>query len=331
MIRPDKNVLLSITITVSEHQTSRIMEVEKMSGIYAARSLVVYRVWFNLLRDTKKTIDPTDLDGNDILDLFDEFCTTNVCPSQIETSERFIRFESCDRHQNHILVKFDSGRAGLHVSVLDTNTMQESGISYGEDMAGMVGSRMLLRRTRGLGYALVCIESVPNGGGVTAPLTMFRKFVRTRNLGVTMRFEHVQETEAIKAFSGIEEIELKRYARPDDVSNPTVINAGPITHRIGHKSRRLMPLELMKEFLLDRRAVAEYVGVEAEYSGREELYVTLRKIGGGSRKFMMGKDLAIPVREVLNESGVQPLSDNEFVAHAIDSCQRLEDTLDRII
>ena len=302
-----------------------------MAEIYAARSMVVYRIWFNALRDSKKIIDASDLHGYDVIDLFKEFCDCNRNPSQIAHSERFISLESCSRHDELALAKVESGRAGLHVSVLDTKTMSGSGISYDEDMAGMVESRLLLRRTLGIGYALACIESVPNGGGVTAPLTMIRNFVSGKRRGVTMHYEHVQESEAISAFQGIEEIELRRYGRPDDIGDPTVVNAGPISHRIGHKARLLMPLNLFKGFLQDRRSVAEYVGVEVEYGGREELYVTLRKAGGGSRKFMMGKDLAIPVREVLNESGQRPLSDNEFVSRAVESCERIESTLDRLV
>lgn len=301
-----------------------------MAEIYASRSMVVYRVWFNALRDANKVVDAADLSGQDVLELFREFCTISCIPSQIDGSERFIRLGACELRRDLALTRFESGRAGLHVSVLDTNTMSESGISYDEDMAGMVESRMLLRRTPGIGYALACIESVPNGGGVTSPLTMFRRFVSSKKLGVTMRYEHVQETEAIKAFKGIEEIELRRYARPDDVGDPTVVNAGSISYRIGHKPRYLMPLVLLEDFLRDRTAVAEYVGVEAEYDGREELYVTLRQSGGGSRKFVVGKELAIPVREVLNESGRRPLTDEEFVDRAVESCERLEDTLDKI-
>lgn len=302
-----------------------------MAEIYAARSMVVYRVWFNALRDAEKIMETSDLSGTDVLDLFEEFCSANAAPSQIDGSERFIRFGSCERRRDSDLAKFESGRAGLHVLVLDTNTMSESGMSYDEDMAGMVESRMLLRRTVGIGYALACVESVPNGGGVTSPLTMFRRFVSSKRLGVTMHYEHVQETEAIRAFRGIEEIELRRYSRPDDVSDQTVVNVGFVSHQIRHKSRLLMPLELMRGFLQDRRSVAEYVGVEAEYDGREELFVTLRKSDGGSRKFTMGKDLAIPVREVLNESGERPLTDDEFASRAAESCGRLEDTLDRIL
>ncbi len=302
-----------------------------MAEIYASRSMVVYRVWFNALRDADKVVDAADLSGQDVLDLFQEFCAASCAPSQINDSERFIRLGSCERRRDLVLTRFESGRAGLHVSVLDTNTMSESGISYDEDMAGMVESRMLLRRTPGIGYALACIESVPNGGGVTSPLTMFRRFVSSKKLGVTMRYEHVQETEAIKAFSGIEEIELRRYARPDDVGDPTVVNAGPISYRIGHKPRFLMPLVLLEDFLRDKAAVAEYVGVETGYDGREELYVTLRQFGGGSRKFVVGKELAIPVREVLNESGSRPLADEEFVGRAVESCERLEDTLDKLL
>ena len=35
--------------------------------------MVVYRVWFNALRDADKVVDAADLSGQDVLELFREF------------------------------------------------------------------------------------------------------------------------------------------------------------------------------------------------------------------------------------------------------------------
>lgn len=301
-----------------------------MAGIYAARSLSVYKLTFNSRGDADAIIDPADLGGKDVLDLLDSFCAKSAAPAQVGNDERFIRFGSCAVSGDRAFAKFSSGRAGLRVSVLDTTILEDSGIEYGESMAGMVECRLLLRRTPGLGYAIACVESVPNGGGVTAPLTLFKRYVNGGGLGVTMKYEQIHEVEALDGFKGIEEIELRRYGKPDDVSSGTVVNSGLITHRVGHKRGLLMPLALFGGFLKDRRAVAEYMGVAVDYDGDEDLFVTLRQKDGRSRKYCMGKELAVPIREVLNESGEEPPSDEEFAERCVEACIRAEDTMDRL-
>ena len=261
--------------------------------------------------------------------MFHEFCDVGKVPAQVNDSERFIRFLECSVDGDTAFAKVESGRAGLSVSVMDTRTFEDTG-SYREDMAGLVPSRIMLRRTPGLGYAVACIESVPNGGGVTTPLTMFRNFSNGKGLGITLKYERIEETEALNAFSGIEDIELRRYGRPNDVSDSRVANVGVISHAIHHVRGKLMPLSLFDGFLGSKKLVAEYVGVETAYDGREEINVTLRCKDGSSRKFTMGKDIAIPISEVLNESGQKPLDDEEFKSHCIESSMRAEDILDRI-
>ena len=300
------------------------------SEMHAARTLALYKVTFNARGDSEKIVDPADLNGRDVLDLLSSFWNQSSVPVQVNDSERFVSFESCEVEGARAFAKFSSGRAGLRVSVLDTTSLSRSGIEYGENMAGMVQSRFLLRRTPGMGYAIACVESVPNGGGVTPPLTQFRRYMRKNGIGVTMKFEQVQELEAMDGFKGIEEIEIKRYTKPDDVSLGTIVNSGPISHRLGHKRGVLMPLTLFSDILKDKRSVAGYMGVTLDYDGDEDLFVTMRQKDGGSRKFCMGKELSVPVREVLNESGDAPLTDAEFIDRCVGACVRAEDTMDRL-
>lgn len=300
------------------------------SEMHAARTLAVYKVTFNERGDSNKIEDPSDLRGRDVLGLLSDFWNQMVEPVRLNESERFVSFEGCEVDGDLAFARFSSGRAGLHVSVLDTTSLSKSGIEYGESMAGMVQSRFVFRRTPGIGYAIACVESIPNGGGVTPPLTLFKRHIAGSGIGVTMKFEQVQELEALNGFKGIEEIEIKRYAKPDDVSRGTVVNSGPISHRLGHKRGALMPLSLFDGFLNNRRAVAEYVGATLDYDGDEDLFVTLRQKDGGSRKFCMGKEMAVPVKEVLNESGEAPLSDAGFIDRCTEACRRAEDTMDRL-
>lgn len=301
-----------------------------MSEIYAQHTMALYKIKFNAWQNADEIIDPSDVCGHDSLDLFCDFCTECSTPAQVEDSERFIGIKSYSKTMDYVFATISSGRAGMSVSVFDTQKQCDSGISYSEVMAGMVDSRILLRRTAGLGYALACVESVPNGAGVTTPLTMFKRFVNKMRMGATMRYERLEEAEALNAFSGIEEIELRRYLKPKDICDDSIINLGTVSHIMKHRQRVLMPLNLIRRIIDDKDVVAGYLGVSADFDGREDVLVRLRQKGGGSRLFSLDKEFTVPVTEVLNESGSRPLSDDEFIGRCLESCSRAEDTLDRI-
>lgn len=248
-----------------------------MAELFAQHTLAVYKITFNALRDVEKLFDPSNINGNDVIDIFCDFCKGSSVPAQVEESERFVGIDDYRRADCYVLTKLKSGRAGVSVSVFDTRAKCDSGISYDEAMAGMVESRMLLWRTAGLGYALACVESVPNGGGITTPLTMLKRHMNTLHIGATMRYERIEEAEALNAFSGIEEIELRRYVKPKDVSDDSVVNLGTISHILKHKPRVLMPLSLVGLIRKDRKVVAGYLGIQADYDEREEIYFTLRQ------------------------------------------------------
>lgn len=79
----------------------------------------------------------------------------------------------------------------------------------------------------------------------------------------------------------------------------------------------------------DKKAVAEYFGVTSNYSGREEVFATLKQRDGKPKTFMLDKEFAVPITEVLNESGKPPLSDDQFIAVCLDSFARAEDVFNR--
>lgn len=301
-----------------------------MCAVYAKRTMSLYLVTFNKARSSEGPIDPKVICGKDPSALFEEFCSASRTMTQVNDSERFIYFTSCHSLDGGMIAKYMSGRAGLNVSVVDTNTRKDSGISYGEDQAGMVESRIFFRFVYGFNYAIACVESVPNGGGVTVPLTMFCRYVSKEKMGVTARFEHIQEQRALDAFTGIEQIEVRRYKKPDDVADDLVAGVGHFSHIIAHKQRRLLPKALFNGFLHDRNAIAEYMGVRTDYDGREDVIVTLRQKTGGSRKFVMGKDMAVPVNELLNDSQERPLTDEEFALKCMASCKDAESVFDRM-
>lgn len=295
-----------------------------MPGLFAMHSLVVYRLWANTYRHKKDRLDVSNYGDKPLADYIVDFVNDNKSPFQVNEGERFIQFDSYVQIKDSVLVNLKSGRAGLRVDVVDTRTMTDSGISYTEEMAGMVPSRLLIKCTPGFGYALIGIESVPNGGGVTVPVTALKNYISRHSTGIALKSERVQEKSALDAFTGIEKFELRRYRPSNNIEDGTVANVGTMSFIANHKKGLSIPLAAL-DMVKDKKAVAEYFGVSCDYSGREEVLATLKQRDGKRKTFMLDKEFAVPITEVLNESGQPPLTDDEFIAACLDSFARVED------
>lgn len=299
-----------------------------MPGLFAMHSLVVYRLWANTYRHKEERLDVSNYGNKPLLDYIFSFVNDNNAPFQVNEGERFIQFDSYRQINDSVLINLKSGRAGLHVDVVDTRTMTDSGISYTEEMAGMVPSRLLIKCTSGLGYALIGIESVPNGGGASVPVTALKNYIASHSTGISLKSERVQERSALDAFTGVEQFELRRYRPSKNIEDGTVANVGTMSFIAKHKRGLRIPLATI-DMIKDKKAVAEYFGVTSNYSGREEVFATLKQRDGKPKTFMLDKEFAVPITEVLNESGQPPLSDDQFIAVCLDSFARAEDVFNR--
>lgn len=177
-------------------------------------------------------------------------------------------------------------------------------------------------------YALIGIESVPNGGGASVPVTALKNYIANQTTGISLKSERVQERSALDAFTGVEQFELRRYRPSKNIEDGTVTNVGTMSFIAKHKRGLRIPLATI-DMIKDKKAVAEYFGVTSNYSGREEVFATLKQRDGKPKTFMLNKEFAVPITEVLNESGQPPLSDDQFIAVCLDSFARAEDVFNR--
>lgn len=138
----------------------------------------------------------------------------------------------------------------------------------------------------------------------------------------------MQERSALDAFTGVEQFELRRYRPSKNIEDGTVANVGTMSFIAKHKRGLRIPLATI-DMIKDKKAVAEYFGVTSNYSGREEVFATLKQRDGKPKTFMLDKEFAVPITEVLNESGQPPLSDDQFIAVCLDSFARAEDVFNR--
>lgn len=299
-----------------------------MSALFARHTLVVYRIDFRQPRKNDLyRID--DVDGHDILDLVDDFCSTHDPLIQIRDTEKFLRIENHTREENLVIIDLQSGRAGLGGSIVNTRTTKES-YGYGADEAGMVDSRVVFYRREGYGYALVCVERVPNDAGSTALLSSFKSFLRESNVKGIMEHEQIKRDEAVLAFKGVEDIEVRRYAKSTDISDGLLTESRYISHIAKHKPRQFFPFSMI-DALANRQSRSAWLGIPEDFDGREEVRYTLRGYDGSTRTYVLGDDIKVPLVEILNDSGERPLSNSDFVSRCQSACETISESFGRMM
>ena len=301
-----------------------------MAELYARRTLVVYRVWFNEPRKTDEVFRIDDVVGHDALSFFEDFCREENGLIQLRESERFLRIKDITRDDDWCFASIQSGRAGVVGSVVNTMTAEEA-YGYGASEAGMVSSRFMFLRRRGYGYAIACVERVPNDAGSTAMLSAFANYFRNRKVRATFKCEQVKQEQALKAFKGIEDIEVRRYTKKSDRSDGLNVESKYISHIAKHKRGRLFPLHIARDIVDDKRSLTSMLGIPETFEGREDIRIRLKGMDGSSRTFVLGDDIHVPFVEVLNDSGERPLSDNDFLNRCNEITESVCDHLDRMI
>lgn len=301
-----------------------------MAGLYARRTLVVYRLWFTEPRNTDAVFMIDDVCGHDVIDLFRQFSDEENGLIQLGDSERFLKIRTLNCDSALYFASVQSGRAGVVGAVVNTETAEEE-YGYGNNEAGMVFSRFCLSRREGYGYALACIERVPNDAGSTAVLRAFEKYFRSKKIQATIKREHIQREQALKAFKGIEDIEVRRYTRSKDRSDGLTMESKYISHIAKHKRGRLFPINIMHKITEDKGSLTAVLGIPEEYEGREDVRIRLKGWDGSSRLFVLGDDLNVPLVELLNDSGEKPLSDGQFLNRCSDVTSALYEQFDRMI
>lgn len=301
-----------------------------MADFFARRTLAVYRIWFEIPRRSDEFFPIDNIDGHDVLDVFEGFCFEENKLMQLDNSERFLWIKDVKKEPSYCLASVQSGRAGVAGSVVNTATAEEK-YGYGVNEADMVASRFALYRYEGHGYAIACIERVPNDAGSTVMLSAFKKYFRDKKIRAVFRREQVKQEQALKAFKGIEDIEVRRYTKAADRSDGLSIESEYISHIARHKRRKFFPLHIAKDIAEDRKSLTAILGIPEEHDGREDVMIRLKGWDGSSRQFVLGDDLRIPLVEMLNDSGEKPLTDAEFLDRCSGIVSGLAENLDRMI
>ena len=301
---------------------------------YAPRSMVAYKVKFNRRGHPDDLVYVDDVQGMSVGDLFFNFCTNDAGRLQ-EAAEggRYLSLSEPQRIEGAVTVKLLSGLGGEARQVFDIES-SEKRFDIAESDASMVTIRCMLswRRT-GRSYAILCVEHASGAAGDTVLFRPFRSYLKSVAPDVVVGFEPVIEAEALEAFDSLEEIEIKRYVEQGDMADGITREGDYISYKLGHRRGRPFGLDFVRELLTGKTDRSVLLGIEGTFldSDRSVVCVGLKDRSGSVRKFELGADFGMKVREVLNDAGRPPVSDGEFVRVCEDRCATIAEKAGRMI
>lgn len=304
-----------------------------MASMYSERSFVTYAIRFNRKYKTDEVLDPCDLDGESVADVLLEYCgRSSKDMVQLGVTDRFATFGDGSGVRDGALVHMESGRAGERGRVVRVTT-QRTVAEYDEEDAKLVGSRVFLQVRLGYNYALLFVECANGFAGNIALPVLFRGYLRDRLSTVTMKWDAVMEGKEYDQIAGVEKIEAKRYVQSTDVADGLIYKESTVTQVLNHPRGKLFPPALFGNIMRGKDGIGEIFRISGTLinPGDEDIEVSVqvKTKDGRTKKFRLGGDFSLPVREVLNEAGKPPLSDELFLTRCREKGDSIFDTTGR--
>ena len=300
--------------------------------MYAQRSLVIYKLWVHKRRKPDELCDLDTIHGVGIEALFERFIQANRGVFRIGNTAKYILFDDWTKRESGILAKYSSGASGEKITMVDPDSERVLD-EFSSDKAPMVGSRVHFRFGFCANYALMCVEHVQGSAGDTAIFSPLRDFIASADTDYVLKWEAVTEAEAIDHFIGVESIEVKRYLKQKDIADLAVSEASYISTVLTHRRNRRFSLAPYRAALADRCKAVSLFGLipleDPDKYSKVEVYFKLKGKDGKDHRFMLDNQLDVKVQEILNEKGVPPLSDEEFLDNCDSRCEEIELRLGR--
>ncbi len=291
---------------------------------HASHSMVMYKVTVNHRGDPEDLFSVNDINGRSLADLFVKFCNSE--------QGNFLTKEGVQKHvivkggeklpgSEAALVHLASGSSGEHVEVFDTASAKKE-YEFDSTRAAMVESRCYITCDHSDGYALMCVEHATNAAGDTILFTPFRQYLKVVDDEAVVNFEPIIEREVVENFTSVENVVVKKYLEPKDLTDTLLREGDCITLSLTHKRRNPFNKGILHELMKNRGRAATLFGLSGDLFDSPSTTITVQMKGANGRqgKFVIGSGIDAKVREVLNDNGQPPLNDSEFVEKCSDRC-----------
>lgn len=297
----------------------------------AERSMIMYGLRFNVRQKPEKVVYPRDINGENLLEVFDGWCNENMNAALHRASSDdwiWIKRISVDQNKNVACVDIQTGKAGEAGELVDTSESNPS-IPFSEYHAPTVDARVVLYVPPKCDVAYACVEHVVHGGSDIFFLDSFKRGFDERFPKITLNRVRVIETMDLwKQFEGMSEIELRFMSPSKDIADGPCMKDGFLSYRLQHRRSKRFSLGLFESIRNDPREALELIlpnsmNKENLEELNPDIYVTLTDNNGDERKFAIEGLPSAPFRQILPSGSDRQgkMTDAEYTNYCVKACK----------
>lgn len=276
------------------------------------RTLTAHSLEFNRKRHIDETCAPCDLDGSDLLDLFENWCQ-GLAPDDLHDADSnlWVRLRNARRAGRAILASVEVGSWGEVGAVVNSQSGSVL-MDLTEDEAPTGMTRAVLFVPRPGETALFFSEYSGRGSGGARLLRAFASHW-SHTSDFTMTRSAVSEGESWAEGADLREVEVRIRQASSDVADATNETRAVYSHVLRPPKHKVLRRDLLDELRAHPERAARTVCLTAVPDDFEVL-VTLRNREGRQKKFVLGAGDGLPsMREELNAAGRPILSDERLL------------------
>lgn len=278
-----------------------------------------------------ETKSPSDLDGDDLLNVFHDWVSNYPEDDQSPSSQQtFVTVESVGLVAPRVLLlDLRVGSYGEPGEVRDVNTMEVMH-TITDDEAPVGSNRALLFVPEIGERAYFLAEESSRGSAGGRVMSKFKNYFSNVNSTVTMTTSRVTEAETWAELADLTEVEVRITGESVDMADGPEVEVGRLSYVARPvRGRKYFPRRMLRD-LKDEKVLKRVVSVP-DLDPEHEVYVTMEQ-GGRSKKFLLGHEVGPAIREVLSEAGESPLTDEALIERCTervgDLLQRHQETWD---
>ena len=221
--------------------------------------MIMYGLRFNVRQKPEKVVYPRDINGENLLEVFDGWCNENMNAALHRASSDdwiWIKRTSVDQNKNVACVDIQTGKAGEAGELVDTSESNPS-IPFSEYHAPTVDARVVLYVPPKCDVAYACVEHVVHGGSDIFFLDSFKRGFDERFPKITLNRVRVIETMDLwKQFEGMSEIELRFMSPSKDIADGPCMKDGFLSYRLQHRRSKRFSLGLFESISADTNSIS---------------------------------------------------------------------------
>lgn len=291
-----------------------LLEIDR-GMIMGRRTIAGHKINFHKSRKPELPESPADLCGNSLTAIFANWAQEMSDSGLLEAgNQTFLCVVSAYRYSNSVVVvKTMSGKAGEEGEVIDSSNNEVRLRLSPRDVPTSSTRAVLVCPPRG-NTALWFSEYSARSSGASQLLTMFEKYWRSQNTGITMKKARLIAQEIALEDGLLTEVEVRLTRRADDRADGVDTATGTISHKFKPSKNNRLLGRLIDIFRDNPARAYELVEIEDIPEDRDaEIFVSV-DIDGRHRKVQIfNQDDGVFFREELNDSTHPVLDDDQLV------------------